>query len=166
MLKLIMMPPQSAETRQWAERLRDALPDYQIVVPETEADARRDLADADAAYGWVSPSLLPLATRLRWLQSAAAGPPSGYYYPELVAHPVVVCNPRGVFNDHIGQHVLMFVLALARGLPDYLDTQRERRWDSDARTRPSIDLASATALLVGLGGIGHEAARLCAAFGM
>lgn len=78
----------------------------------------------------------------------------------------MVCNPRGVFNDHIGQHVLMFVLALARGLPSYLHAQRERRWDPDARTRPSIDLASATTLLVGVGGIGHEVARLCAAFGM
>jgi phosphoglycerate dehydrogenase-like enzyme len=166
MLKMIIMPPQSQQTRQWAEHLRDALPDYQVVAPETEADAQREIADSDAAYGWVPPALLPLATRLRWLQSAHAGPPTGYYYPELVEHPLVVCNPRGVFNDHIGQHIMMFVLALARGLPCYLDAQRERRWDTEARKRPAIDLASATALLVGVGGIGHEAARLCATFGM
>jgi phosphoglycerate dehydrogenase-like enzyme len=71
-----------------------------------------------------------------------------------------------VFNDHIGQYVLMFVLAFARGPPNDPDTQRERRWDTDARTYPYIDLASATALLVGVGGIGHEVARLCAAFGI
>ena len=166
MHKLIMMPPQSEQTRLWAARLRDALPDYQIVAPETEADARRDIADADAAYGWVPPAVLPLAAQLRWLQSAHAGPHAGYYYPELITHPVIVCNPRGVFNDHIGQHILMFVLALARGLPFYLEAQRERRWDADARKSHYVDLATATALLVGVGGIGHEAARLCAAFGM
>lgn len=59
MFKMIMMPPQSAQTRQWAERLREALPDYQIVAPETDADARRDIADADAAYGWVPPRWPP-----------------------------------------------------------------------------------------------------------
>jgi phosphoglycerate dehydrogenase-like enzyme len=166
MPKLIMMPPQSQQTRQWAERLRDALPQYQIIAPESEADARREISDADGAYGWVPPELLPLATKLRWLQSAHAGPHAGYYYRELVQHPVVVCNPRGVFNDHIGQHIMMFVLALARGLPFYIDAQRERRWDVDARKSRYIDLANATALLVGVGGIGHEAARLCAAFGM
>ena len=166
MLKMIMMPPQSDQTRQWAERLRGALPDYQIVAPETEADAQREIADADAAYGWVPPALLPHAARLRWLQSAHAGPHAGYYYRELIEHPVVVCNPRGVFNDHIGQHILMFVLALARGLPFYFDAQRERRWDADARKSRYVDLANATALLVGVGGIGHEASRLCAACGM
>jgi phosphoglycerate dehydrogenase-like enzyme len=163
---LILMPPQSQQTRQWAERLREALPHYQIIAPETEPDTRRELAGADAAYGWVPPELLPVAKNLRWLQSAHAGPHAGYYYRELVEHPVVVCNPRGVFNDHIGQHIMMFVLALARGLPFYVDAQRERRWDAEARKSRYIDLATATALLVGVGGIGHEAARLCAAFGM
>jgi phosphoglycerate dehydrogenase-like enzyme len=166
MLKLIFMPPQNEQTHQWAARLRDALPDYRIAAPETEAAARREIADADAAYGWVPPALLPFAARLRWLQSAHAGPHAGYYYRELVEHPVVICNPRGVFNDHIGQHILMFVLALARGLPFYLNAQRERRWDVEARKSQYVDLASATALLVGVGGIGHEAARLCVAFGM
>ena len=166
MPKLLLMPPQTRHTRQWAERLREALPQYQIIAPETEADARHELRDADAAYGWVRPEFLPLAKQLRWLQSAHAGPRAGYYYRELVEHPVVVCNPRGVFNDHIGQHIMMFVLALARGLPFYIDVQRERRWDTQARKSQYIDLASATALLVGVGGIGHEAARLCAAFGM
>lgn len=165
-LKLVMMPPQDALRREWAERLAQMLPRYRVVVPETDADARREIADADAAYGWVPPDALALATRLRWLQNPQVGPRPGYYYRELIEHPVVVCNPRGIFDDHIGQHIMMFVLALARGLPYYVEAQRERRWDKDARKSRYIDLASATALVAGVGGIGHEAARLCAAFGM
>jgi len=166
MLKLVMMPPQDDMRREWARRLADLLPQYRIAAPEIEADARREIADADAAYGWVSPELLPLATKLRWLQSAQVGPRPGYYYQELIAHPVVVCNPRGIFDDHIGQHIMMFVLALARGLPYYMEAQRQRRWDPDARVSRYLDLAAATALIAGVGSIGHEAARLCAAFGM
>ncbi len=166
MPKFVMMPPQNDLSRQYARRLREALPEYQVVVPETESDARQAIADADAAYGWVSPELLPLAQKLRWLQSPAVAPHAGYYYPALIDHPVVVCNPRGIFNDHIGQHIMMFVLALARGLPYYMEAQARRRWNPEARKSPYIDLATATALIVGVGGIGQEAARLCAAFGM
>jgi phosphoglycerate dehydrogenase-like enzyme len=61
---------------------------------------------------------------------------------------------------------MMLLLGLARGLPAYLAAQRERRWDPAARPGPALDLATATALIVGVGGIGHETARLCAAFGM
>lgn len=166
MPKFVFMPPQSERIWQWAERLEAALPEYQVAVPETEEDARRELVDADAVYGPVPPHLLPVAQRLRWLQNRQAGPPAGYYYKELIEHPVVICNPRGVFSDHIGQHILMFVLALARGLPAYHAAQRERRWDVEARKTPYIDLATATALIAGVGGIGQEAARLCHAFGM
>lgn len=166
MLKFIMLPPQNDLRRDWAKRLQEALPEYQIVVPESEADARREIVEADAAYGWVPPDMLPLAQKLRWLQNPNVGPHVGYYYQELIDHPVVITNPRGTFNDHIGQHIMMYVLALARGLPYYMEAQRERRWDKDARKSPYIDLAAATALVAGVGGIGHEAARLCDAFGM
>jgi hypothetical protein len=50
------------------------------------------------------------------LQAPQAAPPVGYYYPELIAHSVVVTNFREIFNDHIGAHILAFVLAFARGL--------------------------------------------------
>ena len=166
MPKLIMMPPQNAELQDWARRIHAELPTYHIVLPGTDDEVQPHLPDADAVYGWVSPTQLPLAENLRWLQSPAAGPSPGFYYPALIEHPVVVCNPRGIYNDHIAQHILMFVLALSRGLPYYMDTQRERIWDKDARKHGYVDLAQATALIVGVGGIGQETARLCNAFGM
>jgi hypothetical protein len=76
-----MMPPQNDLQRQWAPRLQRSLPDYRVVVLETEAEARHELIDADAAYGWVPPDALPAATKLRWLQNPQAGPAPGYYYP-------------------------------------------------------------------------------------
>jgi phosphoglycerate dehydrogenase-like enzyme len=166
MPKLVIMPPQDDTSRGYAERLRSALPEYQVAAPESEAEARHEIVDADAAYGWVPPELLPLAQRLRWLQSPHVAPPAGYYYPALTEHPLIVCNPRGVFNDHIGQHIMMFVLALARGLPFYMAAQAQQSWNPRARASPYVDLANATALIVGVGGIGQEAARLCVAFGM
>jgi phosphoglycerate dehydrogenase-like enzyme len=166
MLKFVMMPPQNDLKRQWAPRLETSLPQYRVVVPETDEEARREIVDADAAYGWVPPEALKVATKLRWLQNPDAGPFPGYFYPELIAHPVVVCNPRGIYFDHISHHIMMFLLALSRGLPYYVEAQQQRRWDQEARKSPYIYLAEATALVVGVGGIGHETARLCTAFGM
>jgi phosphoglycerate dehydrogenase-like enzyme len=156
MLTLVMMPPQNDLQRQWAPRLQRSLLDYRVMVPETEAEARHELIDADAAYGWVPPSMLPAATKLRWLQNPQAGHAPGCYYPPLIAHPVVVCNPRGIYFDHISHHILMFVLALSRGLPDYLAAQRQRRWNQQARQHPYVYLGEATALIVGVGGIGRR----------
>jgi phosphoglycerate dehydrogenase-like enzyme len=166
MLKFVMMPPQDELKRQWARRLEHALPQYQVAVPETDEAARREIVDADAAYGWIPPEALKVAKKLRWLQNPDAGPFPGYYYRELIEHPVVVCNPRGIYFDHISHHIMMFLLALSRGLPYYIEAQRQRRWNREARASQYIYLAEATALIVGVGGIGHETARLCAAFGM
>ncbi len=166
MLTLLIMPPVDELKRSWAERLQAALPDYRVVLARNEADARGELPSADAVFGWVPPDLLPLAEKLRWLQSPQIAPPADFYYPALREHAVVVTNPRGTFNDHIAGHIMMSVLSLSRGLPDYLEAQRQRRWDPDARRSPYIDLATSTALIVGVGGIGQETARLCAAFGM
>ncbi|HEY4472054.1 MAG TPA: hypothetical protein VGN21_12845, partial [Stellaceae bacterium] len=46
------------------------------------------------AFGVIPPDLLRQAQRLRWLQAPQAAPPAGYYYPELIAHPVAITNFR------------------------------------------------------------------------
>src|SRR4029077_17040767 len=83
------------------------------------------------------------------------------------AHPVVITNFREIYNDHIGAHIMAFVLAFARGLHLYLPRQVRREWKPEAGEASGvIHLAQATALVVGVGGIGAETARLLAAFGV
>ena len=165
MLKYVMLPPIDDDIREWAQRMREALPELEVVIIEDESLAPRELADADGAYGWVAPEVLPNVERLRLLQNPFAGPPVGWYYPELAEHSVTVSNPRGIYSDHIAHHILMYMLALSRGLPYYAAAQAERRWDPRARRRGYVDLTQATVLINGVGGIGAEAARLCVAFG-
>ena len=163
---LLMLPPQKPTTREWAARLAAALPEMPIVVAESDADAARAIADADAAFGTIPDALLRQARKLRWLQAPQAAPPAGYYTPDLIAHPVVVTNFREIYNDHIGAHIMAFVLAFARGLHHYLPRQLRREWRREPPDTGVIALSEATALIVGVGGIGSEAARLAAAFGM
>jgi phosphoglycerate dehydrogenase-like enzyme len=162
----LMLPPQTGTTREWAKRLATARPELSVVVAEDEDAASRVIAQAEGAYGTMPRALLARAARLRWIQAPQAAPPAGWYYPELIAHPAVVTNFREIYNDHIGAHIMAFVLAFARGLHLYVPRQLERQWRPEPLDTGVIHLPEATALIVGVGGIGAEAARLAAAFGM
>ena len=163
---LLMLPPQTKTTHQWAERLALDVPDVSVIVAEDADKATRAMAEADCAFGTLPRALLPAATRLRWLQAPQAAPPAGWYYPDLIAHPVVVTNFREIYNDHIGAHIMAFVLAFARGLHHYLPRQLKHEWRPEEHDAGVIHLPEATALIVGVGGIGAETARLAAAFGI
>jgi phosphoglycerate dehydrogenase-like enzyme len=124
--KLVMLPPQNAVTRGWAQRLSSEVPDVRVVVAEDSQTAEREIADAEAAFGHLPRDLLAGASRLRWLQAPQAAPAAGYYYKELVEHPVEVTNFREIFNDHISAHIMAFVLAFARGLHRFIPQQLHR----------------------------------------
>jgi len=163
----LMLPPQSDLTRAWARRLGQAAPELDIIAPETMEGAEQAIGMADGAFGRIPPALLARADKLRWLQAPQAAPPAGFYYPELIDHPVVITNFREIYNDHIGAHVMAFVLAFARGLHVYLPQQQRREWRPVPRVSGDVvHLPEATALVVGVGGIGSEVARLASAFGM
>ena len=164
--KFVMLPPQTETTREWGRRLAASLPEVAVVLAETREDAARAITDAEAAFGTLPPDLLARATRLSWLQAPAAAPPAGFYYKELVEHPVLVTNFREIYNDHIATHVMAFVLAFARGLHYYIPQQSRREWKRPPEDEGVVHLPEATALIVGLGGIGAETARLASAWGM
>jgi phosphoglycerate dehydrogenase-like enzyme len=162
----LMLPPQTDITQSWGKRLAQQLPSVHVVVAETEADVDRTIGEAEAAYGVMPAALLAKAKRLRWLQSPQAAPPAGYYHGALIAHPVVVTNMREIYNDHIGAHIMAFVLAFARDFQTYIPQQLRREWKPRRLDAGVVHLPETTALIVGVGGIGAEAARLAVAFGM
>jgi phosphoglycerate dehydrogenase-like enzyme len=77
-----------------------------------------------------------------------------------------VTNFRGIFNEHIAAHIMAFVLAFARGLHQYVRHQAQHAWSPAKLDTGVVHLPESMALIVGVGGIGAETARLCSAFGM
>ncbi|MBW3600574.1 MAG: D-2-hydroxyacid dehydrogenase [Planctomycetes bacterium] len=147
-----------------------------------EAAAVREIADADAFFGKLTPEMLAAATRLRWVQSPTASL-EHYVFPALVEHPLVLTNMRGIFSDVIADHVMGYVICLARNFHRYIRNQAERRWAPEggeaarvsnltgpgvvtAMDRAHRHLAGSTMGIVGLGSIGAEIARRAAAFNM
>ncbi|HSV77624.1 MAG TPA: D-2-hydroxyacid dehydrogenase [Ramlibacter sp.] len=162
---LLMLASNDAPTEDWAHAVSRAAPGLRVRVAPDRAAALRLLPEADAAFGTLDPELLAQAPRLAWLQAPQAAPPAGYFFPELVAHPVQVTNFRGIYNDHVAVHAMAMLLALARGLPRYMRQQAHADWTRHLADEDVLDLGESTVLVVGVGGIGGEIARLVRAFG-
>jgi phosphoglycerate dehydrogenase-like enzyme len=177
--KLVIHPAIEAER---LTALRAAAPELHVVNAAGPAEACSALADADAFFGKITPELLAAAGRLRWVQSPTASL-EHYLFPELIRHPCVLTNMRGLFSDVIADHVFGFVLCFARNFPHYFLHQLAAHWEpvggESSRVafasgpgvvndidRAHMHLADATLGVVGLGSIGGEVARRAQAFGM
>ena len=122
-------------------------------------DGRLREAEILLAGSFPAEDLARRAPRLRWIQSTSAG------VEKLVPHlppPVVLTNASGVHGPKGGEYALTALLMLNHLVPHYVTRQRERRWDPQF----SSTIAGKTVVLVGVGRIGAEVARLCRRFGL
>jgi phosphoglycerate dehydrogenase-like enzyme len=165
--KLVILQPaalgDTTSIEDWPAKLKQAIPDIQVTVCNSAGEAMESIEDADAAFGDIAPELFARAGNLKWIACPQAGPRAGYYHQALIESDVVVTNTREIYNDHIASYIMSLVLAFAKGLHVYIPQQHRREW------RPGYApnyLPDSTAIVVGVGGIGAETARLCAEFGM
>ena len=178
-MKLVLFPQVEAPR---LEKIEAAARGMLVANCSSESAAIREIADAEAFFGKLTPEMLASATRLRWVQSPTASL-EHYIFPELAAHPLELTNMRGLFHDNIADHVLGCMLCFARNLHIYIRQQERAEWKpyggvkegQEFRSGPavttSVDLAhttlsGATLGVVGLGSIGSEVARRGVCFGM
>ena len=162
---LLIFDEGSVESRvgDWPDLLRQNVPGIQVNVASSVGEAMEMIGEADAAFGNIAPELFERADKLRWVACPQAGPRAGYYHQALIDSDVVVTNTRDIYNDHISNHIMAYVLAFARGLHTYIRRQMDSNWQPG---EPIVNLPDATAVVVGVGGIGGETARLCSEFGI
>jgi phosphoglycerate dehydrogenase-like enzyme len=98
---------------------------------------------------------------LRWIQLCSTGF-SDNITPEVLSGKVVLTNAPGLHTVPIAESVMMAMLQHAKNLPARLSDQKVRNWNQ----LKNKELFRSTVLILGLGRIGRETARLCKAFGM
>ncbi len=98
---------------------------------------------------------------LRWVQLCSTGF-SDNITPEILSGKVELTNAPGLHTVPIAESVLMAMLQHAKNLPLRLADQKIQKWNQ----LKNKELYRSTVLILGLGKIGRETARLCRAFGM
>jgi phosphoglycerate dehydrogenase-like enzyme len=152
-----------------AEMQRQAIqaiaPDYRLLITDERDEIEKALDEIEIAARSFPRDLLPKARRLRWFQQWGAGADWLLRYPEAAGLDFVLTNTSGIHAIQISEHILAFLLAFARRLPEAVRNQLHKRWH-----RPSGDeffeLAGKTLLLVGVGAIGERTAQIAKALGM
>lgn len=143
-------------------RLADAHPDVAVRFVDTPAAFAAALPDCDGAItGYsIADDLLAVCPRLRWLHVQSAGVERALT-PALARSPITVTASKGPMSALMAEHALMLLLALARQLPAFLADQRQARWRRyPAERGPLTELAGKTLLVLGVGGVGGELARM------
>jgi len=139
--------------------------------PDAERRWQQLLDSSEVLFGLPgdSPAGLAAVVRsnpgLRWVQGTAAGTgeqvkAAGLTEEELER--VAITSASGVHVEPLAEFCLMALLHFIRGVPRLQADQHAHHWDH----YPVAELRSGTVLVLGLGAIGTEVARLAKAFGM
>ncbi|MGE3821590.1 MAG: D-2-hydroxyacid dehydrogenase, partial [Isosphaeraceae bacterium] len=110
------------------EALQGAAPSADWVNAPDAVAASEAVVGAVAFVGKITPPILARADQLRWVQSFTASL-EHYMFPELIAHPCVLTNVRGLFGDVIADQVMGYVLSFARNLHTYMRKQIEHKYE-------------------------------------
>lgn len=141
-----------------------AAPGHARVVVRPDGAIDGDPAAVDVAFfsGDAYPGLtrevalaMRAATGLRWVHTFSAGV-DNVWFQRMLADGIRITTSSGAAAVPIAQTVALYLLALSRDLPAWLDAQRRHAWEP----HPIADLEGRVLGLVGLGPIGLEVARL------
>jgi glyoxylate/hydroxypyruvate reductase len=120
-------------------------------------------ADVSFDFDWRAPGEMPAACpRLRWVQGTSAGIGGFLERTGLAQAPIVFTTAAGVHAVPLAEFTMLGLLYFAKDVPRLTGLQAARRWEGHAMRQ----IAGTRALLVGLGGIGRQVARLLSAAGV
>jgi phosphoglycerate dehydrogenase-like enzyme len=151
------------------QKLQQAFPDFIVDQLQSYDRVPEEIVDTDVFIGWsLRPEQFKIASRLKWIHSPAAAVHQ-LMYPELINSNVVLTNSTGVHGAVVAEHAIAVLLAMAKRLPQAMHYQARKIWAQELMwneyPRPR-EVAGATVLVVGLGGIGREFATRAKALGM
>lgn len=127
----------------------------------TEESLRGEICDADIIFGNPDSSLLRECHHLKWIQTASAGV-DPYIKNNPLPEGCLLTNATGGYGLAISEHMLGMYLSLIKKLHLYRDNQTSSQWKD---LGPVTSVHGSTVLILGMGDIGTEFAKLCKAMG-
>ncbi len=132
-----------------------------------ELDAAIGGADVLVVSGLWRNDLVPMAGRLKFIQSIGAGTDQ-FSREALSARGIRLASASGVNARAVSEHAMSLILAMARRLPEARDNQHKKFWRGmiGDLTQREDELGGKTLIVVGVGRIGGRLAQLAKAFDM
>ncbi len=182
--KVVVVVPEEWDRRD--ERmafLQEVAPGVELIPVRNRADAveRGVLEDAQAVLGLgcSASTVSAIGPEVKWIQSGSvgvagcftSGDPPGETNRILRERNIVATSIRGMTAQAIAQHSLTIMLSLIGGMDIHDERQGEHIWgrtQTDVVKDKNLDkeFQDQTLLVVGLGSIGTEVARMAHALGM
>ena len=135
--------------------------------PVTAENVMREIGDADAYVGDITPVQVRAGKHLQWVQVMSAGVENVLFLSggnDLRDSNIALTNNKIVQGPEIADHAMAMLLMLTRRLRKYVDDDLHETWDGAVFT--GIELRGKTAVVIGAGGIGNQIAARAWAFGM
>ncbi|MDT8320128.1 MAG: D-2-hydroxyacid dehydrogenase [Xanthomonadales bacterium] len=165
-------PPQKVLVRtdsaEWLKALRAVAPGVEIVAVKSSEAAIAEAADAQALIGFCDQEIFANAPQLHWVQVYSAGVERCVAHPGMQAGDKLLTNAQRIASPALADTAIALMMALTRGLDVYHSNQLQRDWDReiDMGSGELMELEGRTVLVVGLGGIGTQAAKRAHGLGM
>lgn len=151
----------------FVEELREIFPEVEFRTAYTPEEQLREVPDAEVQFGLITEEVLEAARKLRWFHFVGIGFDHILTRaPGLVESDVVMTNARETHVIAMADHALAMILAFAHRVPDLLEDQRARNWDTIKYFGAMTELAGTTLGILAMGDIGKGVAQRAAGFDM
>ena len=142
-------------------RLRAICGEAEIVFSSERRVTEEQVKAANIILGFPKPAMLGASEKLEFLQLSSSGA-DAYVKPGVLKPGTVLCSVTGAYGQAVGEHAFAMTWELLKKLHLYRDDQAKAHW-GDRGTVGT--LRGAKVLVVGLGDIGREYAKLVKAVG-
>jgi phosphoglycerate dehydrogenase-like enzyme len=150
-------------TTELADALRERLPNYDIRMAQTPHEERELVQHAPVVAGLgINANLVDVTEELEYFACGAAGI-DHLPMDQLAEKEVTVTNASGVHGPNIAEHVVGWMLMIARRLDEALRRQQNREW---RHFQAFNELRGSTVTIVGLGSLGVSIAERIESFGV
>ncbi len=147
--------------------LISSLGDVEVIAVRSVSEAMQHASDVDAIIGFCDAALIGAAAKLVWVQIYLAGAESCLSVERVGNSDVLMSNMQKMSSPVIAEHAIAMMLSLARRIPQFVHVMRDdNKQDQDEIAAGMTPVAGKKLLVIGLGGIGTEVARLGSALGM
>lgn len=144
--------------------IRELAPDHELWMTRKPLDDNPErLAEVEISAGFKPPHELILNGSLKWHHAFSAGMDWMWEIEDYMNLPMVLTNSSGIHAIPMSEHTFALILAHERTLTKILRNQIKGKWEGTLPGAPMETIAGKTMLILGVGAIGKQVAKLAQA---